>query len=83
MHVPSGGKTYNHVHIFMSLCIHIYANIKRFSTSFMLDQYLCSQLQVFMHKTEGFMLEHGDTFTSESHAIFLRNVPYCINSYTV
>jgi hypothetical protein len=31
MHVPGGGTTYNHIRIFVSLCIHIYANIKRFA----------------------------------------------------
>jgi hypothetical protein len=40
MHVPSGVTIYNHVYIFMSFCIYIYANIKKFSTAFMLDQYL-------------------------------------------
>jgi hypothetical protein len=30
MHVPGGGTTYNRVHIFMLLCIYIYANINRF-----------------------------------------------------
>jgi hypothetical protein len=40
--------------------IHIYANIKRFSTSFMLDRYLRSNQKVFT-------LEHGDMSTSEPH----------------
>jgi hypothetical protein len=30
MHVFGGGTTYNRVHIFMLLCIHIYANINNF-----------------------------------------------------
>jgi hypothetical protein len=30
MHVPGGGLTYNHIHIFMLLCIYIYVNINRF-----------------------------------------------------
>jgi hypothetical protein len=34
MHVPGGVTTYNLVYIFMSLCIHIYANDKRFSITF-------------------------------------------------
>jgi hypothetical protein len=39
MHVPGGGMTYNRIHIFMSLFIYIYINIKRFATAFRLDQY--------------------------------------------
>jgi hypothetical protein len=42
MYVLGGGTTCNRVYIFMTLCMHIYANIKRFSTTFLLDQYLCS-----------------------------------------
>jgi hypothetical protein len=30
MHVSNEGTTYNRIHIFMLLCIHIYANINRF-----------------------------------------------------
>jgi hypothetical protein len=66
MHVHGGVTINNRVHIFMSLCIHIYANIKRFSTSFMLDRYLCSNLKVST-------LKHGDAFTNDH---ILRNVPH-------
>jgi hypothetical protein len=30
MHMPSGGMTYNQVHIFMLLYIYIYANVNKF-----------------------------------------------------
>jgi hypothetical protein len=29
------------------------------------------------------MLEHGEAFTNEPHAKFLRSVPHFINTYTV
>jgi hypothetical protein len=75
MHVPGGGTTYNCVHIFMSLyvCVCMRANIKRFSTTFMLDQYLRSKLMLFT-------VEHRDASISELHAKFLRSVPHCINT---
>jgi hypothetical protein len=49
------------------------ANIKRFSTTFMLDQYLRSKLMLFT-------VEHRDASISELHAKFLRSVPHCINT---
>jgi hypothetical protein len=39
MYAPGREMTYNRVYISVSLCIHIYANIKRFATTFRLDQY--------------------------------------------
>jgi hypothetical protein len=68
MHVPSGAMVYNRIHNFLSLCININANIKRFSTPFMLYQYLCSKLWVFRSKLKVFTLEHGDASTNKPHA---------------
>jgi hypothetical protein len=39
-------------------------------------EFLRSKLKVFV-------LEHGDTSTSEPHARFLHSVLHCINTYTV
>jgi hypothetical protein len=39
MHIPGGGTTYNRIHVFMPLCIYIYANIKKVARTFRLDQY--------------------------------------------
>jgi hypothetical protein len=80
MHVPRGGTTYNRVHIFMSLCIYIYANINMLSTTFTLDRYFTLITTDFTLKTEVFTLQHGDASTSERYARFLRSVLHCINS---
>jgi hypothetical protein len=83
MHVPSGGTTYNHVHIFVSLCIHIYTNIKMFAATFRLDQYFTLITSDFTLKTKVFTLEHGDASTGEPHVRLLRSVSHWINIYTV
>jgi hypothetical protein len=83
MHVLGEGMTYYHIHIFMSLYIHIYANIKRFATTFWLDQYFTLIIQFLRSKLKIFTLEHGDVSTSEPHARFLHSVSHYINNYTV
>jgi hypothetical protein len=51
MHILGGGMTYNRVHILYH-SVYIYTNIKRFSTTFMLDKYLCSKLKVLHSNME-------------------------------
>jgi hypothetical protein len=53
MHVPGRGTTYNHVHIFMSLCIYLCQHQEVFN-GFHVRSLFTLIIADFMLKTEGF-----------------------------
>jgi hypothetical protein len=73
MHVPNGGTTYNRVHIFVKLYIHLCEHREVFY-DFHVGSIFMLITVVLRSKLKVFTLEHGDASTSEPHARCLRCV---------